>query len=95
METKPIDLSGYAWQNWRMADCDNPPVILNPAASDHALAAFAWGEVDAVHDMACACAFIDDRDQLQAMLYVMQQRLMVTERALSALCDRTAPMRMG
>ena len=87
--TENVDVSGIRWRLWN-ADGE-PPIIMNPKASTHALISWCWGEADHALQMAVAGSVSGDDYEMAKMNDAIQGRLEAITAVLEALAFRTQP----
>lgn len=90
---KQVNASGLRYTNWN-CDVDGdtpPPVILNPETTTHNAIAWAWGEVDALHDLCMMTLASNDERAPIVMMDQFAGRLDAIRNVLEALGGRTRP----
>lgn len=85
--TETVDLSSLHWKNWGAEG--EPPVVMNRAASTHALIAWCWGEASVALELSITGTMIDDDHELRSLNQAMQNRLEGIVAVLNELGGRT------
>ena len=89
--TQVVDVSGLRWRNW--SGEGGPPVIMNPAASTHALIAYCWAEASQALEVSIAATMYPDEHA--ALNDAIQSRLNAIVPILELLSVRSSAVKGG